>query len=256
MGRARGLLFAFTFLFVTQLSLPTSSAQSALIRALNASPVSNLETSTAPALTLASPSPDAESKIPSTTTWMPEASALSSSDPKKLGLIDRAYLDVFTILNDDNECSRLFGGKFAIAALNTFVRQLKPTYLDRHVAIRMSGTTTTMQSNRTGFTFRVFDKAELNLSGSFFRNTGHSKVTSEFQPNTRETRAVVLLHELGHMVKSADDDGWLLPDDGVDRALSIENTRTVVDACRKQITSVSKLSLGEELNRAGKEGKG
>ena len=254
MGRARGLLFAFTFLLVTQLTVPSSSAQTALMNSLNAARNSSLETSSDPILTieLSSPSqPPEESKNSLPTPWVPEASALSSSDPKKLGVIDRAYLDVFTILNDDNECSRLFGGKFAIAALNKFVGQLKPTYLDKQVAIRMSGSTTTIQSNKTGFTFRAFEKAELNIFGSFFRNTGNSAVVAEFPPNTRETRAVVLLHELGHMVKSPDE-GWLFPDDGNDRSLSTENTHRVVNACRKQIGSLSKLSLEEELKRAGK----
>jgi len=255
MGRARCLLFAFTFLLVTQLTAPISSAQTALLNVFNAARNSSLETSSDPMLTIESGSsaqPLEESENSWTTPWVPQASALSSSDPKKLGVIDRAYLDVFTILNDDNECSRLFGGKFAIAALNRFVSQLKPTYLDKGVALRMSGTTITIQSNRTGFAFRVFEKAELNLFGSFFRNNGHTNVASEFQPNTRETRAVVLLHELGHMVKSPNE-GWLLPDDGDDSSLSTENTHRVVNACRKQIGSLSKLSLEEELKRAGKE---
>ena len=249
MGIARGLLFVVTFVLVTQLAVSNSSAQTALIEALNANRDSKFESSTSPAIT--SPPPAAEeSKNPSAASWMPRLSALSSPDPKKFSLIDRAYLDAFTILNDDNECSRLFGGRFSISALNEFVQRLKPTYLDRNVAIRMSGSTSTMQSNKTGFLFRVFEKAEVNLDGSFFKNTAHSAIVSNYQPNTRETRVVVLLHELGHMVRSPEN-GWLLPDDGTDRSLSTENTHRVVSACRKQIESLSKLSLEEELKRAG-----
>jgi hypothetical protein len=196
-------------------------------------------------------SASAESEIPSAAPLLPVPSALSSRDPKKLGLIDRAYLDAFTILNDDNECSRLFGGRSAISALNEFVQRLKPKYMDRSVAIRMSGSTTLTQSHKTGFTFRVFEKAEINLTSSFFRS-GNSAMVSNFQPNTRETRALMLLHELGHMVKSAGD-GWVLPDDGDDPALSFANTQRVVSICRKQIDSLWKTSAEQELKLAVKE---
>jgi len=60
----------------------------------------------------------------------------------------------------------------------------------------------------------------------------------------------VLLHELGHMVKSPDD-SWVLPDDGTNRWLSIENTEHVVSVCRQQIESLSKISTEEELKVAG-----
>jgi hypothetical protein len=253
MRRASGLLFAFTFLLVTQLNSINSSAQTALVKALNAAPESNVSPSSKEDVPLTTEAvslpPLEESKNPLATPWVAVPSALSSREPKKFGLIDLAYLDAFTILNDDNGCSRLFGGKFAIAALNEFVLRLKPTYLEHNVAMRMSGNTTTMQSNKTGFTFRVFDKAELNLEGSFFRNTTHSSIVSDFRPNSRETRVVVLLHELGHLVKSADNH-WLLPDDGLDRSLSVANSKTVVSACRQQIANLSKLSAEEDLKLA------
>src|SRR4029078_3901823 len=137
-----------TFLLVTQLTVPTSSAQTALMNVLNTARNTSLETSFDPVLAIESataPQPPEESKNPLTTPWVPKASALSSSDPKKFGLIDRAYLDVFTILNDDHECSRLFGGRFSISHLNQFVSQLKPTYLEKPVAIRMSGSTTMIE---------------------------------------------------------------------------------------------------------------
>jgi len=269
MRRARGLLFTATILFLLQLPFANSSAQTALVhlkastpneqegtpavlsKAVNVPTTPNIETVTKEAETsptIESPLPVVaeESKNTLTEPWRPVASALSSKDPAKLGLVDQAYLDAFTILNDDNQCSRLFGGRYAISALNEFVHRLKPTYLERNVAIRMSGSITTMQSNKTGFSFRVFDKTEINLGGSFFHNLGHAPVVSNYQPNTRESRVVVLLHELGHLVKGADNN-WVLPDDGGDRSLSVENTRHVVSACRKQIESVSKIAAEEEL---------
>jgi hypothetical protein len=247
MRRAQALLLSLGVLFLNQLGLINSSAQTALVKTRDLT--GNVARSSAVDVPLSNPA--SESKNPFEAPWLPMPSALSSQDPKKLGLIDRAYLDAFTILNDDNECSRLFGGRFAISALNEFVKRLKPTYLDRNVAIRMSGSTTSMQSNRTGFKFRVFDKAEINLTGSFFHN-GPALLVSSFQANTRETRVLVLLHELGHMVKSPDD-SWVLPDDGDDRSLSIENTQRVVSVCRRQIESLSKLTAEQQLKLAVKE---
>jgi hypothetical protein len=254
MKRARGLLFPATILFLLQLAFANSSAQTTLVKAVNVPNTPNIETvtreaETSPTIETPLPAAAEESKITFAQPWRPVATALSSKDPRKLGVVDQAYLDAFTILNDDNQCSRLFGGRYAISALNEFVLRLKPTHLEHNVAVRMSGAITTMQSNQTGFSFRVFDKTEINLSGSFFRNPGQAPFVSNYQPDTRESRVVVLLHELGHMVKG-EDDNWVLPDDGADHFLSVENTRHVVSACRKQIESVSKIAVEEELKLA------
>lgn len=195
------------------------------------------------------------SKVEKSDAWWKEAFApkpvaLSSQDPQKFGLIDQAYLDVYTILNYDNPCSRFYGGRLSITALTEFVKQLKPTYLERKVAIRMSGPVTTFQSHTTGFSFRLFEKAELNLSGSFFKSRAPSErttaIVSDYLPNTRETRVVVLLHELGHLVKNEKDD-WLLSDDGKDASLSVENSRKVVSVCRDEIKAVTQLSHALEF---------
>jgi hypothetical protein len=254
MRRARGLLFTSTILFLLQLPFANSSAQTALVKAVNVPNPPNFETvtkeaETSPAIETSLPITAEESNITLAQPWRPIATALSSKNPRKLGLVDQAYLDAFTILNDDNECSRLFGGRYAISALNEFVSRLKPTHLDRNVAVRMSGSITTMQSNKTGFSFRVFDKTEINLRGSFFRNPDHAPLVSNYQPDTRESRVVVLLHELGHMVKG-EDDNWVLPDDGSDNSLSVANTRHVVSTCHKQIESVSKIAAEEEMKSA------
>jgi len=180
----------------------------------------------------------------------PEPIALRSRDPRKLSQVDRAYLDAFTILNDDNPCSRFFGGRDAIAALNDMVLQLKTSYFERDVAIRMSGGTTMIQSHMTGFTFRLFDKVELNMAGAFFRSPAPSErrvsITPTYAPNTRETRVVVFLHELGHLVRGTDRH-WVLSDDGDDPALSLGNTQRVISACRKQITSLAERTPAQEL---------
>ena len=110
----------------------------------------------------------------------------------------------------------------------------------------MSGDVTTFQSQATGFSFRMFKKVEVNLGGSFFRNNGRGSVTTIFPGNSRETRVVVLLHELGHLVKNSSKQ-WVLPDDGDSNALSLANTDKVITVCRQEIDSLSKVSVAEEL---------
>ena len=178
------------------------------------------------------------------------AVAIISKDDRKLNDLDKAYLDAFTILRDDNSCSRFYGGTGAIEALNELMRVLRPAYLDRHIAVRMSGQTTIYRNAVSGFTFRMFEKAELNMMGSFYRgNTPTERrvaLTADFQPNTRRTRVALLLHELGHLVRGADKK-WVLSDDGHDVELSVKNTVLVVDACRDQIESVTRMTVAQQL---------
>lgn len=60
-----------------------------------------------------------------------------------------------------------------------------------------------------------------------------------FQANTREVRVLMLLHELGHVVKT-DEGKWVLPDDGDDSELSRKNTRTVESVCGGEIRNLGK----------------
>ena len=253
MRGVKGLQFVSVFFLITHFSLINSLAQTALLTTPGSDSVNNSTTSDKdiPAASTASPK---EESITSAFTPLPALipSALSSRDPQKFGLIDLAYLDAFTILLDDNQCSRFFGGRYAVSALTELVRILKPRYLDQNIAIRMSGDITTFQSQATGFTFRMFKNAEVNLSGSFFRTNHRGSVSSVYLPNTRETRVVVLLHELGHLVKTPDK-RWVLADDGKDLGISLDNTEKVVSACREQIDSLSKLSLAQELELAMSE---
>ena len=175
---------------------------------------------------------------------------IASKDLRKLNDLDKAYLDAFTILRDDNACSRMYGGPYAVQALNELVRALRPAYLDRTIAVRMSGTTTMFRSSQTGFSYRMFAKAEINMEGSFYRgNTptgGHVPSIADYQPNTRKTRVTLLLHELGHLVRGADSK-WVLSDDGNDLSLSVRNTEHVVDVCRDEIESVTRMTVAEQL---------
>ncbi len=177
--------------------------------------------------------------------------AIVAKDERKLNDLDKAYLDAFTILREDNSCSRLYGGTGAIEALNELMRVLRPAYLERHIAVRMSGQTTIYRNAVSGFTFRMFEKAELNMMGSFYRgNTPTERriaLVADFQPNTRRTRVALLLHELGHLVRNADKK-WVLLDDGHDLELSVRNTVRVVDACRDQIESVTRMTVAQQLD--------
>lgn len=178
------------------------------------------------------------------------AMAIVSKDERKLNELDKAYLDVFTILRDDNKCSRMYGGAGAIEALNELMRIVRPAYLDRHIAVRMSGETTIYRNGVTGFSFRMFEKAEINMLGSFYRATTPSErripLIANYQPNTRKTRVALILHELGHLVRNADQK-WVLSDDGHDLELSIKNTEYVVDVCREEIDAVTRMTVAEQL---------
>ena len=178
------------------------------------------------------------------------AMAIVSKDDRKLNDLDKAYLDVFTILRDDNDCGRLYGGPAAIEALNELMCVVRSAYLDRHIAVRMSGPTTVYRNAITGFSFRMFEKAEINREGSFYRGNTPSQPRlspiANFQPNTRKTRVTLLLHELGHLVRGADKQ-WLLSDDGHDLELSAKNTKYVVDVCRDEIESVTRMTVAQQL---------
>jgi hypothetical protein len=177
---------------------------------------------------------------------------VQAKDPKKLTQLEKAYLDVFSILSEDNSCSGFYGGRAATVVLTKMVSRMRSTYFDPHIAIRMKGETTVFQDARTGFSFRLFATAEVNSGGSFYRgNTLYETrlpLIANFQPNTKEARVTILLHELGHLVRNTDKH-WLLEDDGTDFDQSRKNTDVVLKVCREQILSLDKLSTAQKLAR-------
>ena len=190
-----------------------------------------------------------------------EASALFKPEPpqplslpsvSKLSRLDKAYLDAFSILREDNVCSRFYGGPQAAEVLNKLTRQLKPRYFDRSVALRMTGQTSVGMNYRSALAYRLFEKAEINLNGPFYQthvllNETNAMTIGNFQGNTREARVAILLHELGHMIKRSDND-WVLPDDGNDPGLSARNTLRVIAVCRDQIRALGRISFAQELS--------
>jgi hypothetical protein len=176
---------------------------------------------------------------------------LLNKDLTKLNLLETAYLDAYTILRQDNQCSRFFGGTAVVSALTDFVAQLTPVYMDRSIAIRMSGRTTSFQSHLTGFSYRLFEKAEINPEGPFYRgvapNERKQTLVNQFHANTRGTRLVALLHELGHLVKGTDKK-WLLSDDGDKPNLSLKNSEVVLEACHDEISAITKMKSEEQVH--------
>ena len=173
-------------------------------------------------------------------------------DSNKLSVVQQAYLDVYSILSNENSCSDFFGGPRSIQALNNLMQQLRSSCLEHRIAIRMRGSFTFYQDAATDLNYRLFDRVEINSAGPFFKSTTPRGPTipfvGVFPPNTREARATILLHELGHLIKRPDH--WLLVDDGNDAAKSEDNTDRVLKVCRNQIGSLHQFSFETELAQA------
>jgi hypothetical protein len=159
-------------------------------------------------------------------------------------LIDKTYLDAYTILKESNSCSQFFGGpRAATVVLNSLHPRLETSVIENHVGISMFGTITIVKDFQIGMSYRLFKKSLVNLMGPFYRSV-NSKSQAFFHKigyylaNTREARVSMLLHELGHLLPSPDG-GWLLPDDGDDHIQVAANTATIMEKCSEQIKSLS-----------------
>src|SRR5687768_4791132 len=155
--------------------------------------------------------------------------------------VGETYGDVFRALKDDNSCSRFFGGpRVAVTVLNEFTRRLRRKMLGTaDVGLVMSGSYTWYQDGKSGASYRLFDEAAINGNGPFFvvpPPTGTRFQVGRFPAATRPAKALMLLHELGHLIRGPA--GWLLPNDGGDAALSDRNTRTVESRCIEQLLAL------------------
>ena len=163
---------------------------------------------------------------------------------KKDWNLSQAYVDVFKILSDQNACSEFYGGpRVATRVLNGFFTAVKPQPLTREISFQMIGRPRLLRDDTTGVRYRLFDKVMVNTSGSFYqrRQDLMHKFPSDvgfFGPGTRPARALILLHELGHLIE-AEDGAWLLPDDGLDGPQSKANTLRVQQACRAQLKTLN-----------------
>lgn len=194
---------------------------------------------------LSAPAPFDEGRADAVETTAPPAAAAPAPTPLDLSsgqVADKpSYSDVFRLLKDDNACSRFFGGpQLAVTVFNQFTRRLQPKRLGANtVGVVMSGDYTTYQDVRTGETYRLFEQASLNSDGPFSPQAATRMRVGSFPAETRQARALMLLHELGHLIKGKDG-RWLLPNDGGDAALSESNTKEVEAHCRTGLLALDK----------------
>jgi hypothetical protein len=173
----------------------------------------------------------------------PPADAAPAPTPLDLSSEDVAdrpsYADVFRLLKDDNACSRFFGGpRLAVTVFNQFTRQLRPRRLGAGaVGVVMTGQYTNYQDMTTGASYRLFDEALLNSEGPFRSKVAARMRVGSFPAESRQGRALMLLHELGHLIRGKDG-RWLLPNDGGNTALSEGNTKEVESRCRAELLAL------------------
>jgi hypothetical protein len=168
-------------------------------------------------------------------------------------ILGSAYYDTVSILTSKNSCSDFFGGPASVDAFNELVSRIRKNVLTVGTFMRMSGPITTIHDARTKKNYRIFDKVSLNSNGSFYRNKAalwEATVprVGRFEPNSREARVLILLHELGHVVKGSDG-RWLLPDDGKSEELSRANSYKIQDICEEEINNLGKVIATKDLGK-------
>ena len=162
---------------------------------------------------------------------------------KKNWDLTRAYFDVFAILSSENTCSSFYGGpRTATTVLNDFVARVKTQPLLREISFQMAGRPRLIRDPATGASYRLFAQTTVNSIGSFYQRRADPmrKFPSDvgnFAPGSRPARALILLHELGHLIQGENGD-WLIPDDGYDGEQSKANTLLVQQACRAQLKAL------------------
>ena len=157
--------------------------------------------------------------------------------------LTQAYVDVFKILSDQNTCSNFYGGSsVATTVLNDFVALVKARPMSREVSFQMAGPSVLIRNAVTGKSYRLFNTTLVNTNGSFYQRRMETirrfpSDIGSFAAGSRQARALILLHELGHLIKGEDGE-WLLPDDGHNGEQSSANTLRVQQACRAQLESL------------------
>ncbi|MEO8433929.1 MAG: hypothetical protein ABI596_03475 [Pyrinomonadaceae bacterium] len=165
-------------------------------------------------------------------------------------VVASAYYDTISILSAKNNCSDFFGGpEAAVEVFNQMIGQVKKEYGSAGVAMEMSGSVSNVLNFRTKRQSRVFSKVKLNANGPFYRRRPNvEERVGSYQPNTREARVLIFLHEMGHVVRGADGN-WLLPNDGNDEALSKHNSNTIESICGDAINGLGTSAAATLLAR-------
>jgi len=158
--------------------------------------------------------------------------------------ITQAYADVFRILSSQNMCSNFYGGpRAATTVLNGFVTRVKSQRLLPEVSFQMAGRLRVIRDPATGTFYRLFERTMVNTNGSFYQRRidpmrKFPSDVGDFSPGSRAARALILLHELGHLIQG-DDGDWLIPDDGFNGEQSKANTLRVQQACRRELDTLN-----------------
>jgi hypothetical protein len=161
----------------------------------------------------------------------------------RITTLDRAYLDARSLLDRRGSCADFFGGQAAERVLEELVIGLHEGRIgNSSIGIRMSGPFATFVDAEEGISYRLFTRAELNTAGPFrkakvFPADPFVPRVGSFEPNTREARVLILLHELAHLIQGAERK-WLIPDDGRSPQRSRQNTTAVEAKCGRQIRAM------------------
>lgn len=164
--------------------------------------------------------------------------------PKKDWNLRQAYSDVFKILSNENSCSNFYGGpRAATTVLNDFVAHVEPQLLLREISFQMKGKPRFIRDHSTGVLYRLFDQTIVNRDGAFYQRRVDlmDKFPSDvgsFFPGSRPARALILLHELAHLIQG-ENGRWLIPDDGNDGRQSKENTLLIERVCRAELSALN-----------------
>jgi hypothetical protein len=156
-----------------------------------------------------------------------------------------AYFNTLSILSTTNGCSLFFGGPaVAIEVFKHLISKVQKDYFTTTIGIQMSGETITVSNATTKTAYRLFDKVRINTNGPFYRkrlslSDAPLRSIGTFQPNTKEARVLMFLHELGHVMKG-EDGNWLLPNDGKDENISRLNSQKIEGVCGEQIKALPK----------------
>jgi hypothetical protein len=189
---------------------------------------------------------DSQPELTKVDTAIEEVVRSSEELPRRLLLakkgwnLNQAYSDVYNILSTQNTCSSFYGGpRPATTVLNAFVSQIKSEQLYRETSFRMAGRLTVVRDDAAGVYYRLFGTTAVNTDGSFYQRRADPMRNipadvGSFLPGSRPARALILLHELGHLIRGKNG-AWLIPDDGYDGESSKANTRRVEKVCRMQL---------------------
>lgn len=156
-----------------------------------------------------------------------------------------AYVNTLSILSTANECSLFFGGPAAsVEVFKQLIGKVHKDSLMTPIGIQMSGEIVNITNSLTRTEYRLFDKVVINANGPFYqrmfsRLNRPLQPIGTFEPNTKEIRLLMLLHELGHVMKG-EDGNWLLPNDGKDDNLSRLNSKQIEGVCGEQIKALRK----------------